>query len=411
MRVVVVAEWYPSRFDPVHGVWAHRQALAARDAGADVRVLALRRPVPPLSAVRRGELGRWLAGVRGTLTSIELDGIAVEAVPLVAPPRSWSYGTWGYWAAPSVAMALNRLWRRWRFDVLHAHSLLPAGFAAGWWRRHFRSPQAPAVVASTHGPDIIYVHRRSALSSRATAATLRGVDLVVANSSWAAKRAEELANGPLETRLVHFGTDLPAEEPRRHTRPTLATVAHLQSRKRHAVVLHALSELAAEQRPDYVIIGDGPGREPLSALARELGVGDRVRFTGQLPHAQAVTEAWRCHLYVMPSVEEPFGVAYVEAMAGGLPAVGCEGEGGPEDIAAAGEGMLLVQPDDHRALAGLLKSLVSDPKRLAALGHAARMTVGRSFTWRHCGEATVGAYRAAIDMAAGRLAAGRAEFD
>src|SRR3954469_10882182 len=51
VRVAVVAEWYPSPGDPVHGVWAHRQALAARDAGAELRVLALRRPVPPLSVL------------------------------------------------------------------------------------------------------------------------------------------------------------------------------------------------------------------------------------------------------------------------------------------------------------------------------------------------------------------------
>jgi teichuronic acid biosynthesis glycosyltransferase TuaC len=408
MRVAIVAEWYPSRFDPVHGVWAHRQALAARDAGAEVCVLALRRPVPPLSVMRRGELRRWLEGARGTLTSTVLDGIAVQAVPLIAPPRSWSYGTWGYWAAPTLAPALGQLWRRWPFDVLHAHSLLPAGFAAGWWRQHFRTVQAPALVASTHGPDIIYVHRRSALSTRATAATLRQVDLVLANSSWAAERVQELAEGPIETRLVHFGTDLPAAEPQRHGRPTLVTVAHLQSRKRHAVVLHALGELAPERRPDYMIIGDGPGREPLSALARELGLCDQVRFMGQLPHPRAVAEARRCHLYVMPSVEEPFGVAYVEAMAGGLPAVGSRGEGGPEDIAAAGEGMLLVEPNDHRALASLINSLVSDPEHLAALGQAARMTAGRNFTWRHCGEATVDAYREALDVATDRFPSPRA---
>jgi glycosyltransferase involved in cell wall biosynthesis len=255
------------------------------------------------------------------------------------------------------------------------------------------------VVVSTHGPDIIYVHRRSVFSRRATAATLRGLDLALANSSWAARRLEQLAGRPIETRLVHFGTDLPAVQPPRHGRPTLVSVAHLQSRKRHAVVLHAIAGLAPERRPDYVIIGDGPGREPLGALAYQLGLPERVRFLGQLAHSQALDESWRCHLYVMPSVEEPFGVAYIEAMAGGLPAIGARGEGGPEDIAAAGQGMLLVEPDNHRALAGLIDSLLADQDRLSALGQAARATVERSFTWRHCGEATVDAYSAALAAA------------
>ena len=51
MKVAVLAEWYPSPADPVHGVWAHRQALAAVGAGAEVRVLVMRRPVPPLSVL------------------------------------------------------------------------------------------------------------------------------------------------------------------------------------------------------------------------------------------------------------------------------------------------------------------------------------------------------------------------
>jgi glycosyltransferase involved in cell wall biosynthesis len=99
----------------------------------------------------------------------------------------------------------------------------------------------------------------------------------------------------------------------------------------------------------------------------------------------------------MPSVEEPFGVAYIEAMAGGLPAIGTRGEGGPEDIAAAGGGMVMVPPDDHLALARELERLLSGPGRLDALGEAARENVERNFTWRACGEATLAAYRDAAE--------------
>ena len=56
MKVLIVAEYYPRAADPVLGIWAHRQAVAARDAGAEVRVLVLHRPLPPLAALRRGDL-------------------------------------------------------------------------------------------------------------------------------------------------------------------------------------------------------------------------------------------------------------------------------------------------------------------------------------------------------------------
>jgi teichuronic acid biosynthesis glycosyltransferase TuaC len=397
VRVVVVAEWYPSPADPVHGVWAHRQALAARDAGAEVRVLALRRPVPPLETLRRGQAGMWLAGVPSMLRPAVLDGVTVEAVPFIAPPRPWSYGVWGYWAIPPLAVALSRLSRGWTVDVIHAHSITPPGFAAALARRWGRFPHAPALALSTHGPDVISVYARSPAARRATETALNDADVVLANSRWAARRCEEIAGEALETRVVHFGADVPSAPPARYERPTIVTVAHLHARKRHALVLHALAELAPDARPDYVVIGGGRGREPLEALAARLGLGERVRFLGQLENERALAEAWRCHLYVMPSVEEPFGVAYVEAMAGGLPAIGTRGEGGPEDIAAAGGGMVLVAPDDHRALAQELERLLGNRATLGALGRAARENVEHNFTWRACGEATVAAYASAID--------------
>ena len=391
MRVAIVAEWYPSPADPVLGIWAHRQAMAARDAGAEVRVLAMRRPVPPISTLRAlpdtGPLRRWAGGVRSTLEPVELDGIEVRPVPFVAPPRPLSYGTWGHWMAPTLHHALGSLRAEWPFDLVHAHCISPPGYAAARW-------DGPPLAVSAHGPDMIEVPERSSLARRACVSALRRADLLIANSNWAQRRCEEVAGGPLPTRVVHLGADLPPPAEGKRERPTVVTLAHLVARKRHAVVLHALAELRPSLELDYLIIGDGPGREPLERLATELGLGGNVTFAGQLEHPRALAELARCHLCAMPGVEEPFGVAFVEAMAAGLPAIGSRGEGGPEDIAAAGEGMLLVPPDDHRALARTIAEVFAgDPEEL---GRAARATVERSFTWERCGRETVAAYESVL---------------
>ncbi|HEY6398686.1 MAG TPA: glycosyltransferase family 4 protein, partial [Solirubrobacteraceae bacterium] len=110
MRVAVVAEWYPSPADPVHGIWAHRQAVAAQEHDAEVRVLALRRPVPPLALARRllsrapdlAGLRRWANGTRRALQPATLDGIDVLPVPWLGPPRPISYGSWGFWMSPPL---------------------------------------------------------------------------------------------------------------------------------------------------------------------------------------------------------------------------------------------------------------------------------------------------------------------
>lgn len=384
MRVLVVAEYYPRAHDPVLGVWAHRQALAAREAGADVRVLVLHRPIPPISAMRSGDLDRALA-VIGQPRISRLDGIPVRYLRYLSPPRSWSYASWGAWAAPWLARALGRIRVSFPYQLIHAHYAVPAGDAV---RRV--AGNCPLVV-SVHGHDVQGTHA----GGHTVRATLAHARLVLANSSGTARRC--ITHGAGATRVVHLGTDVPASPPARPPAPTLVTVAHLAARKRHADVISALALLRG-RHPDlrYLIVGDGPQREPLRALARSLGVERHVELRGQLTPAQARAAAQAASLFVMPSVDEAFGVAYIEAMAGAVPAIGCRGEDGPEEIAAAGGGIELVPAGDVEALAARIDALLSTPAALDQMGRDARATVEAAFTWERCGENTMSAYRAAL---------------
>jgi glycosyltransferase involved in cell wall biosynthesis len=391
--VLVVAEFYPSRHDPVLGVWAHRQALAARDAGADVRVLALHRVIPPRSSLAAGPAG----GARTLLTLLReprrqvRDGLQVDYVPYISPLRDRSYASWGAWAAPAVAYAMRRLRRSFDFDLIHAHNAVPAGEAVRLARA-----SVPLVV-SVHGGDVLYTATHDEAGARAVARGLGAARLVLANSHGIAELARRC--GAAETLVVHLGADLPAASrpPRGDASRTLVTVAHLIARKRHADVVRALAVLGGKHPAlRYEIVGAGPERVALEGLAARLGVAGRVDFHGQLAPDEAVAQAQRCTLFVMPSTEEAFGVAYVEAMAGGVPAIGCRGEPGPEEIAAAGDGLVLVPPGDVERLTQRIDELLSDPHRLRQAGERARATVASHFTWQRCGEQTLAAYEQAL---------------
>jgi len=128
----------------------------------------------------------------------------------------------------------------------------------------------------------------------------------------------------------------------------------------------------------------------------QLGVAARVQFLGQLEPPDAIAQARRATLFVMPSTEEAFGAGYVEAMAGGVPAIGCRGEPGPEEIAAAGDGMVLVPPGDIERLSQRIDELLSDPHRLREAGQRARETVAANFTWERCGRQTLAAHERAL---------------
>ena len=387
MKVAIVAEYYPRAADPTLGIWAHHQARAARDAGADVRVIVLHRPVPPLAAVRglrsgsvRSALGATRAATSQPST-VTLDGISVQYLRYLSPPRGRAYASWGAWAAPRLGPALRRMHVEFPFDLVHAHYAVPAGDAV---RR--AAPDVPLVV-SVHGGDVLGAHAEAP----AVSATFAHARLVLANSAGTARRCYD--RGARDVQVVHLGTDPPAAPAPPPASPTLVTVANLIERKRLADAIRAAALLAGEwPQLRYVIVGDGPERGALEALATSLGVADRVAFLGRLAPDAAVATARRASVFVLPSIDEAFGVAYVEAMAAGVPAIGCRGEDGPEEIAAAGGGIELVAPRDPSALASAVNALLSDSARSDRLRADARETVLRSFTWERCGRQTVAAY-------------------
>ena len=166
--MAVVAEFYPSRRDPVLGVWAHRQALAARDAGAGCAssccTVSCHRGPPwrPGRAAR----GRALAGlVREPRTQVR-DGLPVTYVPYVSPPRERSYASWGAWAAPALGLALRSLARSFPFELIHAHNAVPAGDAVR------RARLGRPLVVSVHGGDVLYTAGQAPAGASAVARAL-----------------------------------------------------------------------------------------------------------------------------------------------------------------------------------------------------------------------------------------------
>jgi teichuronic acid biosynthesis glycosyltransferase TuaC len=286
-------------------------------------------------------------------------------------------------------VALRRLRARFDFDLVHAHNAVPAADAV--LRARIDAP----LVVSVHGADVLYTAPRHEAGARAVRRAYAKAQLVLANS--AGIQAQAVALGARRTRVVRLGADVPDAPPAKASDPTIVTVAHLVARKRHADVIRAVW-LLRERHPDlrYLVIGDGPEREPLARLAAELGLADRVTFTGQLPNAAALRRAHEAHVFVMPSVDEAFGVVYVEAMAAALPAIAARGEPGPAEIASAGGGLRLVAPGDVEALADELDALLAEPAYLQELGAQARRTVQDAFTWAATGRATVAAYEEAL---------------
>lgn len=158
--------------------------------------------------------------------------------------------------------------------------------------------------------------------------------------------------------------------------PVLLTVGRLaasEAYKGHDRVLRALPALAARfPGLRYVIAGDGDDRPRLERLARELGVDERVRFTGVVAHADLPGLYRLADAFAMPSTGEGFGIAFLEAMACGVPALGLAGDG---SVDALGDGELGLVVEEN-ALAAELARLVSG---VSPVGHALAAAVHERF--------------------------------
>ena len=135
----------------------------------------------------------------------------------------------------------------------------------------------------------------------------------------------------------------------------------------------AIRAIAAQPRPAVLlVVGDGPERGNLEALAMDLGIEDRVRFVG---HQDPPPYLAAANLFVLPSLIESFGLAYIEAMMMGLPCIGLRYKP-PEVLSAAsevirdGEFGFCVSGDDE--LARCIETLSADPDHCRALGARAR---------------------------------------
>ncbi len=387
MKVAVVAEFYPRAHDPVLGVWAHRQSLAAKAAGAEVEVLVLHRPIPSVASLRAGPRAAWreFRTLRKQPRRTELDGLPITYVPFYAPGRAGSYGDWGKYAARPLGRALRKLHKRFPFDVIHAHNAVPAADAIR--RANLGGP----LITSVHGGDVFHTAILKPAWAANVTAGLNASDLVLANSSGIRTACGALTSSPVEVLLL--GADVPEKDPRPPRDHALITVAHLIDRKRHADVMRAMWVLRARwPKLRYVIVGDGPARLGLQELARSLEMSDRVIFRGQLPPDEAMEAIDGATLAVMPSIDEAYGVAYVEAMARGVPTIGSLGEPGPLDLADLGSGIQLAAPGDVEHLARVIDRLLSDPSERARLAKLGRRVMRERCSWEVVGRSTVEIY-------------------
>ena len=296
--------------------------------------------------------------------------------------RSWT----ARWRLLQLVQASRREVRRvsdaWRPDVLHVHWWVPGGFAV--WPPY---PDQPPVVLTSHGTDLFLLDRFPA--ARALAAPIfKASTRVTVISSPLVERVESLGVPPWKISVIPMPVVVRHFERAGERKPVghrLLFVGRLVERKGAHVAIEALEVLKRKGREAHLtVVGDGPERDRLEALAGEKGVRAQIDFRGSVP-AESVADAFaEADVFLMPALtdwkgeQEGFGLVLVEAMMSGVPVVASQ-SGGIPDVVTDEETGLLVPERDPEALAGAAARLLTDRALGRRLARSAAEDVRRRF--------------------------------
>ena len=330
MRILVAASGYDSREKHEVNIFALDQAKALRGAGHDVRFAAV-----DTRSIRHS---RPWGYYRYTL-----DGIPVyyASVPCGALPLGLLELA-GRLAASGICRAVGK--DGWTPDIIHQHF----GFEL-------------AAMAEREGVPFVFTehssHHNRALSPEQAERLKKEYgrcSAVLAVSRALAKNMR--ANTGVEATVIPNTVDTVRFTPQSiaHERFTFVSACNLIPVKNMAGLLCAFAALDGE--PRLVIFGDGPESGALRALCAELGLYSRVSFRGHCPREELAEAYAAADCFVLASRSETFGVAYIEAMAAGLPVIATRC-GGPEDFVTEENGML-IPVDDEDALTGAMEHMM-----------------------------------------------------
>ncbi|MHA1402955.1 MAG: glycosyltransferase family 4 protein [Candidatus Helarchaeota archaeon] len=288
---------------------------------------------------------------------------------------------------------LSRILLTYRVDVIHAHWVLPSGFIAGILSRIFRIP----AIVTAHGrsiylnPQVGFIVPQKRYARILLEMSFLNLKKIVAVSRDAIFHA--LQRGAKQDRcvVIYNGTDEQLFNPdvsgmnvksKWGLKKDFALVAVRKFYKRKGLqyLIQALPGVI-DEIPDVklILLGDGPLKKTLERQVKELNISNHVIFTGMVPNRKVPEYLAAADACLVPSLEEGFGVAAVEAMAMKKPLISTQA-GGLREVVDE-KTTILVPPRDSQAIAQAIIRLWKNPEMRKKLGEAGRKKVLQKFNW------------------------------
>ena len=318
----------------------------------------------------------------------ELTDLQIPHIPLSLPSwRKWAH----IFRRPFAAIKLSRIIQQWQIDVIHVNDYWwgPIGVMAS------RLTSCPCVVHVRQEIEPVKVRKYWLKKADMVVPVSQGIGNVLMEAGVSRKNIRVLLSG-ISQESLDFSTSSGADPILTkigESRPILGTVANLFPRKGLEFLIQAVGKLKSYY-PDIVLVIVGSGdlhyEQHLKQQAKQLNITHNIIFAGFQSNPELFIS--RFDIFVLPSIQEGFGIVLLEAMSLSKPIVASRIGGIPEIVEHEKTG-LLVKPGDAKDLYQALFTLLNDPEKQKRMGNAGKTRLEGHFTLQRMMDGLYGVYR------------------
>jgi N-acetyl-alpha-D-glucosaminyl L-malate synthase BshA len=289
----------------------------------------------------------------------------------------------------SLANKIVQVARAEKLDIIHAHYAVPHATAANLARQVLASSHGgviPRVVTTLHGTDITLIGADPSYSEIVAFGIQQSDGVTTVSESLKADTYRELgitSDVRVIPNFVDVNTYVRRDEPTLRARlapageKILIHISNFRPVKRVTAVVEVFARVRRLLPARLLMVGDGPDLPAAVRLAATLGIAGDVDFLGEQDLLAPLLSV--ADVFVLPSIQESFGLAALEAMACSVPVVAARTGGLPEVIDDGVSGFLHL-PDDLDGMAGSAVRLLTDPAAHHAMAAAARQVARERYT-------------------------------